>query len=214
VTRAHLIPVSGEEARTAGDRMLLATRLALGLATISAEGLADVARTSIPASRPRVPGRRVRASRAAREAAAQASKVGTRATSHVRAGLDPLYRRASEEQRWNRALAQVFWRALLARVVASVLREVDLNAVIDQVDLDRAVERLDVDAIVARVDFERVARQALDQVDIEEIVRESTAGLADETVDALRAQGMTADRIVSSAVDRLLRRREPRRTGL
>lgn len=142
------------------------------------------------------------------------STAATPATSRARARIDRWYQRGAAEQRWNRALADAFWRALVARIAAAVVREVDLDQIVDRIDLDTIVERIDLDAIVERVDFERAVQHVLDQVDIDEIVRGATSGMADETVDALRLQGMNADRLVSRIVDRLLQRKAQRRTGL
>lgn len=197
-----------------GDRLVLATRLALGLGEIAGEALSDVLRASLPPGPPRVPAPGSRLSRAARTTTVRARRAAAPVTSRARARLEPWYRRGAEEQRWNRALADAFWRALLARIAAAVVDEVDLDTIVDRIDLERVVERLDVNTIVARVDFEHVARQMLEQVDIDEIIRESTSGLADETVDSLRVQGMNADRMVSRLADRLMRRRAERQTGL
>lgn len=134
-----------------------------------------------------------------------------------------LYRQGVEEQRHNRELAGRLWRLLKARVVTAILDQVDMDAiadridvdrVLDRIDLDRIAERLDVNAIVQRVDLLQLTRQAMDEIEMGEIIRESTSGLAEESVEALRVQGMDADRWVSGLVDRLLMRRDERRVWL
>jgi hypothetical protein len=131
-------------------------------------------------------------------------------------------------------------QALIATVVAAVLDEVDLdqvvarvdlNAIIDRVDIDAIAARIDLDAIAARLDVDAVAarldihailaridlpeltEQVIDEVDLGEIIRESSSTMATETVDALRVQGMRVDGLVSRVVDRILLREEPRQTG-
>jgi hypothetical protein len=214
VTRALVSMPDERLAPALGDRLVLAARLALGLGALGGEVLEDVLRASLPPGRPLAPGPANRLTRAARTTTTRARRAAAPVTSRARARLDPWYLWGAEEQRWNRALADAFWRALVARIAAAAVREVDLDAIVDRIDLDRVVERLDLDRIVARVDFEQVARQLLEQVDVEEIIRESTSGLADETVDSLRARGMDADRMVSRLADRLMRRRADRQTDL
>jgi hypothetical protein len=72
---------------------------------------------------------------------------------------------------------------------------------------------VDVDAVVARVDLPGLTEQVMDEVDLGEIIRESSSTMANETVDTLRVQGMRADRLVSRVVDRILQRRDDRQTG-
>ena len=121
-------------------------------------------------------------------------------------------------------------RALVAAVVAAVLEQVDLNAVVARVDLDRIVERIDLDriaeridldaiaaridvgAVVARLDLAAITEQVMDEVDIGQVIRESSGTMATETVDALRVQGMRADHLLSRIVDRVLLRRGERHT--
>src|SRR6266542_675783 len=103
-------------------------------------------------------------------------------------------------------------RAAAAAVQAS-LRSL-VAAVLDQIDLDRVVDRVDMDAIVARIDLPALAQQVLDELDVGQIVRESSSTMAAETVDALRVQGMQADRLLSGLVDRLLLRAGGRDTDL
>lgn len=130
--------------------------------------------------------------------------------------------RARAEQRRNEELAAAFLRAALAAMVAAVLEQVDVDAVIARADLDRIVERLDLDAIVLRLDVDAVVRRVdladvtervMEEVDIGQVVRESSSTMASETIDALRMQGMQADQVLSRIVDRFLRRRGQRDTG-
>jgi hypothetical protein len=72
---------------------------------------------------------------------------------------------------------------------------------------------VDLDAIVARIDLPRLTEQVIDEVDLGEIIRESSSTMASETVDALRVQGMRADGLVNRVVDRVLLRQGQRQTG-
>jgi hypothetical protein len=139
-----------------------------------------------------------------------------------RLDLERWNQRGRDEQRRNQLAAAAFARAVLGGVVAAVLEEVDLDAVVDRLDMDRIVERLDMDAIVARVDVDAildrvdlaaVTERVMDEVDVAEIIRESSSTMASETADALRVQGMQADQVLSRLVDRVLRRKGERQTG-
>jgi hypothetical protein len=145
--------------------------------------------------------------------------------------LDGWAARGLAEQRRNRQAAAATARAVVAAIAAAVLDEVDVDAVVARVDLDQIVDRLDldriaaridldaiaaridVDAVVARVDLAGLTEQVMDEVDVGEIIRESSGTMASETVDALRVQGMRADRLLSRVVDRVLQRKDARDTA-
>jgi hypothetical protein len=125
------------------------------------------------------------------------------------------------DQRRAQAVAVKAARTLIAALVAAVLDEIDLDQVVARVDLDRIVDRVDVDAVVGRVDLDAVVawidvpgltEQVIDEVDLGEMIRESSSTMASETVDALRVQGMRVDGLVSRIVDRILLRDGQRQT--
>jgi hypothetical protein len=113
-------------------------------------------------------------------------------------------------------------RALIAALAVAVIEEVDVDEVVARVDVDAIAKRIDLDAIVARVDLDAIlarinlaglTEQVIAEMDLGEIVRESSSTMASETVDALRVQGMRVDGLVSRTVDRVLLRPRQRRTG-
>jgi hypothetical protein len=134
------------------------------------------------------------------------------------------------ERRRMQELAARAVRALIAALAAAVLDEIDLDEVVARVDVDRIVDRVDLnqiaarldldaiigrvdlDAVVARVDLPGLTEQVIDEVDLGEIIRESSSTMASETVDALRVQGMRVDGLVSRIVDRILLRQGQRQT--
>jgi hypothetical protein len=138
-----------------------------------------------------------------------------------RLDLDGWAARGLAEQRRNQQAAAAAARALVAAIAAAVLDEVDLDGIVDRLDLDRIAERLDldaiadridVDAVVARIDLPGITERVMDEVDLGQIIRESSGTMATETVDALRVQGMRADRLLSRVVDRVLQRNDERHT--
>lgn len=196
-----------------GEPLVFAVRVALGLTAIAADGLAETARRVVPALPARAPpalafgagaavGLGLEAQRRALAAARRLALAAGPLGSFARARLEPWHRRGVEEQRRNRELADRFWRLVVRRLVAAIVEEVDIDAV---------AGRVDVNAIVLRVDVPLLTRRILDEVEMGEIIRESTSSLADESVEALRVQGMDADRWVGRLVDRLLMRGDQRR---
>lgn len=119
-------------------------------------------------------------------------------------------------------VARVDLNAIVDRIdLDAIVDRIDLDAIVDRLDLDRIAERIDVDAIAARIDLGAVVarldlaaltEQVMDEVDIGEVIRESSGTMATETVDALRVQGMRADRLLSRMVDRILQRKDERYT--
>lgn len=137
--------------------------------------------------------------------------------------IDGLARVGREEQRRNERAAALLLRSAWRRSVDRVVASTDLDAVVDavlaEVDLDAIVSGLDVDAVVARVDLNAVVdrlgvpdlvERVLDDIDLSRIVRESSAGMAAETVDAVRVRSAGADRAINGFVDRVVLRRPPR----
>jgi hypothetical protein len=114
-----------------------------------------------------------------------------------------------------RVLDRIDLDAVLARIdVDALVARVDIDRLLDSVDPNRLLDRVDVDDLVRRVDAAALAREALEGIDIGEVIRESTSSLGSDTVDAVRVQGMVADEAVARVVDRVLRRRRARDTAL
>jgi hypothetical protein len=102
----------------------------------------------------------------------------------------------------------------------AIVRDVDLDAVAAGIDLDAVAARLDVnavasrldlDAVIGRLDLAEIAQTVIDEIDLPEVIRRSTGSVASETVRGVRMQSIEADRSIEGLVDRILRRRGPRR---
>src|SRR5215207_1679074 len=59
-----------------------------------------------------------------------------------------------------------------------IVARVDVDAVAARIDLDAIVSRVDIDAIVARVDLPALTEGVSDEVDLGEIIRESSSTMA------------------------------------
>ena len=92
----------------------------------------------------------------------------------------------------------------------------DLQRAIDRISIDEIAAKLDVDAVAARLDIQAVvdrldvvgiAQGVIDELDIPELIRESTGAMSAETVDTIRLRGMDADRFITRVMDRVLSRK-------
>ena len=99
--------------------------------------------------------------------------------------------------------------------VDRVVDRVDLRRAIDRISIDEIAAKLDVDAVAARLDIQAVvnrvdvvgiAQGVIDELDIPELIRESTGAMSAETVDTIRLRGMDADRFITRVMDRVLSR--------
>jgi hypothetical protein len=133
----------------------------------------------------------------------------------------------TEQKRFLEALDE-FVRQTMPQIIDAVLDRIDVNEILARVDLDRllaqvdleaAMSRIDLNELMARVDFEammeridigKLTNRLLEEIDLRQIMRESTSSITSEAVDAVRVQGMNADRFIDRVVDRLLFRKTAR----
>jgi hypothetical protein len=110
------------------------------------------------------------------------------------------------------AVGRVDLDAVVGRLdLDRIVRErVDLDGIVATVDLDAVAARIDLDAVIERIDLVGLAEDVIAEVDLPEIIRESTGSMASETVRGVRMQGITADEAVGRAVDRFRLRRNRR----
>jgi hypothetical protein len=214
---------AGQEVRVAGATVTAAPRPAGMLRMLPAAALGlglEAQRRSLDAATALGARLAPPLSAAARPAAALAGRP--LAVAWRRLDLDGWAARGLAEQRRNQQAAAEATSRLVGAIVAAVLDEVDLNGVVARVDLDAIAARIDLDAIAARIDLNAIVasldlagltEQVIDEVDLGEIIRESSGSMATETVDALRVQGMRGDQLVSRLVDRVLLRKGERPTG-
>ena len=100
-------------------------------------------------------------------------------------------------------------RVDLRRIVESTLDEIDLTTlVLQRVDIDAIVEAADIEAVIDRVPIVSIADYVIEEIDLPQIIRDSTSGVAGEALDSVRRQGVGADVLLSGLIDRVIRRRE------
>lgn len=105
--------------------------------------------------------------------------------------------------------------AVLDRVVPIIIRavldRVDLTQlIIERVDVDRIIAEANLDEVIDRLPLVDVANYLIDEIDLPQIVRESTGGIASDAVNLLRMQSIDVDQALSRVVDTVLRRRTGR----
>jgi hypothetical protein len=97
-----------------------------------------------------------------------------------------------------------------------IVARLDVDALIARVDVERLAGRVDVDALAARIDMRalidrldlaEIATAVIEELDLPELIREAAGDTASDEVRQLRLKSVEADRIVGSAVDRVLGRR-------
>lgn len=114
--------------------------------------------------------------------------------------------------------ASAFTKSLMTEVVDTTLDQIDITSlVLERIDMERILASVDVNELAAKVDLEamidrldlaKIAEEVIDELDVGELIRDSTGSMATETVEGIRVQGMNADLFVSRLVDRAFGRRD------
>jgi hypothetical protein len=98
-------------------------------------------------------------------------------------------------------------RWTFTRALGVALAAVDLTALVRKhIDIDAVAQDLDIDAVVERVDTAAIANKLLDEIDLPEIVRESSDAFASEAVSGVRTRAIRADNAVARTVGRIFHR--------
>jgi hypothetical protein len=92
----------------------------------------------------------------------------------------------------------------------AIVDKIDLDAIVDRIDVDEIVRRVDLDVAVGRVDLIGIADRVIGEVDVPELIRESTGAVTSETVRSVRMLSAEVDRRLAYIVDRVLMRRRER----
>lgn len=121
--------------------------------------------------------------------------------------------RIIDEVDLNGVVSRVDLNPIVDRVdIDAIVARLDLDSIVARVDIDAVAARLDIDAVIDRIDLAALAREVIDEIDLPEIIRESTGIMTSEAVLGVRMQGIRADDGVNRVVDKLLLRRGVRKT--
>lgn len=107
---------------------------------------------------------------------------------------------ARREQNRNQAQASALIPVIVNQVTENVIAQLDFVRIVEQIPIDDIAASVDIEGIVQRIDLGG-------------IIRESTASLTMETVDAVRSQGINVDAWAARVVDKVLLRKQPRDTA-
>jgi hypothetical protein len=108
------------------------------------------------------------------------------------------------------ALAVVLRHAVDVLPIEAILARVDVNAIVGTVDLNAVLARVDMDALLARLDLPTLINNVLSEIELGDLIQESTSNIGSDVRDAVRMRSHGADDLLAHVVDRLLLRRRPR----
>jgi hypothetical protein len=102
----------------------------------------------------------------------------------------------------------VLTRVQLEPIIMRALDELDLTEIVlSRVDIDAIVAKADVEAIIDRVPIVPIADYVIDEIDLPQIIRQSTGGVATEAINSVRVQSFGADQWAARLTDAIVRRR-------
>lgn len=105
----------------------------------------------------------------------------------------------------------VISRVDLRSIVEAALDQLDLTEIVVQrVDVDRIVARANIDDVIDRVPMIQIADYIIEEIDLPQIIRESTGGIAMDAFTSTRFSAARTDEFVSKVIDALLLRRKDR----
>ena len=105
----------------------------------------------------------------------------------------------------------VISRVDLRAVIEAALNQLDLTEIVVQrVDIDRIVAQANVEDVIDRVPMIQIADYIIEEIDLPQIIRESTGGIAMDAFTSTRLSAARTDDFVSRLVDALLLRRKGR----
>lgn len=105
----------------------------------------------------------------------------------------------------------VLSRVDLRAIVEAALDQLDLTEIVVQrVDVDRIVAHASIDDIIDRVPMVQIADYIIEEIDLPQIIRESTGGIAMDAFTTTRYSAARTDEFVSKIIDTILLRRKGR----
>jgi len=113
----------------------------------------------------------------------------------------------------NSALVNSALDKVVPYAVNAVIGRMNLTEiVIDRVDIDEIVAQADLERIIDRLPLIDIANYIIEEIDLPQIIRQSTGGIATEAMNTTRMQAIDADDLVQRVVDKIMLRRKARKT--
>jgi hypothetical protein len=93
---------------------------------------------------------------------------------------------------------------LVQAVVDAVLSRIDLNETVRKyVDVNGLIKQVDLQEVISSLDLAGLAEGVIAEVDLSEIIRQSTGSLSSETARGVRMQGISGDDVIDEAVGKI-----------
>jgi hypothetical protein len=139
--------------------------------------------------------------------------------------LEPFAVRGRTDRRLAMVSLEAVMGAVVPRVIDAVLAEVDItaivrdhvdlnaiadgidvNAVAAKIDVNAIAENIDIPAILDRIDLAALAQYVIEEIDLPEIVRESSSTITSGAVRGVRMRSIEVDDRAARIVDKVIRR--------
>jgi hypothetical protein len=99
---------------------------------------------------------------------------------------------------------------VISRVLERVVALVPIEAILARVDVNAIVSQVDVGALMGRMDLGNLITDVLSQIELGDLIHDSTSSIAGDVRDGVRVDVMRADGGLAHLVDRILRRQRER----
>jgi hypothetical protein len=123
---------------------------------------------------------------------------------HAHTFLASLARYGAGQRGQLRGQMSAVLQPVVPSVVTILLEPLDLTKLVkERVDLNEVVASVDLDDLLARIDVAGLAEGVIAEVDLAEIIRQSTGSVTSDTVRGVRMQGVAGDEAIGRAVGRI-----------
>ena len=99
---------------------------------------------------------------------------------------------------------------VLSAVLERVVGILPIEAILARVDVNTLVGQVDVGALLSRMDLGSIITDVLSQIELGDLIHDSTTSIAGDMRDGVRIDVMKVDGGVANLVDRVLRRKRER----
>lgn len=101
--------------------------------------------------------------------------------------------------------------AVVPRLTNAILQRVDITQiVVDNVDVNKIASEVQLDPIIDRIPIIDIADYVIEEIDLPEVIRGSTGGIAERVMQTVRFKAIESDVAVERLVDRILMWRDGR----